>query len=1034
MKFIKYVLLMLCLNQGSLLFSQQSDDIYHAGQLYVKFSNAIPHPQSIEPVAEVKAIFKHFEQDYTITKIKAGFYFSKDELANVYHVYFNNLDKTEALIKDLEKSDGVLYAERIPVSKRYDFPNDLGANSQGANGQYYLYKINAPLAWDIQIGDPNIKVAVVDDAVETTHSEISGLTFQGYDVVDNDFDIMPPSNEWDHGTFISGMITAKTNNGAGMASLARGVRILPIKITDDINSNIIQNEYEGVVFAATQGSHVINMSWGTSTPSQTGLAAMNSAHNSGAVLVAAAGNDNSSLVTYPAAYPHVISVASTTSIDAKSSFSNYGSWIDISAPGTQIWSLLPDNTYGVKSGTSFSAPLVSAAAALLLSNNPSLTPDQVLACLQSSADNIDVFNSSYIGQLGAGRLNVRQALQCVASTESPFEVWLNQVISPEVTSCETEITPQIRVVNFGSDTIFSMNIRWQIDNSFFLTQPWADTLLPGDAKIISLPTTSHSVGHHQLNVTILDTLNGSFVDAYPSNNSISYSFQINPSSGLVLPFVESFESGSFTTNNWSVINQGSDYSWEIANTSGTLPGSKSARLPYYLDFETGVKDYLISPTLNFSGFSNVTLTYDYAYMQRTAGVTDSLKVSVSDDCGQTWVNMISYGEGSSPFATIISNGTFFVPQLEEDWCGGIGDPSCGSIDLSGFDGMSGIRIRFEGLNANGNNIYIDNINVSGTPTSAAPISSFDAEGNLQVCKGQLVAFNNTSMNAPQNYDWSFPGATITSSAAVFPVVMYDSVGTFDVQLIVANAFGTDTLLIPEYITVLDLPNVSVIINPDTICRGQSATLTAQGADLYYWNAGLGLPSSNLVSVTASPTTTSYYTVTGWAQSTCTNSFTKPLIVLNPPAAPVITTDNATLTSSTAANYLWYVNGVEIENSDSITITPNVNGNYNVRIYDAYGCSAISIPFTVNFVGIEDVDQIDFTLSPNPANDLVKIQSSQHIELAQLYQVNGKLIQSINNKNASKELQMNTSEISEGFYLIRVSGSFGIKTMPLVIVR
>lgn len=1033
MKLVQYIFIVLCFSHGLALNAQNAGNQYHEGQLYVKFSDAVPHPQSIEPVAAVKELFRSLEQEFGITKIKAGFYFAND-MANVYRVYFSDTSKTSGLISVLEQHAHVLYAERIPISKRFDYPNDLGANAQGANGQYYLYKIGAPLAWDIQLGSPNIKVAVVDDAVETTHSELSGFTFQGYDVVDNDFDIMPPSNDWDHGTFISGMIAARTDNGQGMASLARGVRILPVKITDDINSNILQNEYEGVLFAAAQGSHVINMSWGSSIPSQTGLAAMNSAHNSGAVLVAAAGNDNSSLVTYPAAYPHVISVASTTSIDSKSSFSNYGSWIDISAPGTQIWSLLPNNSYGVKSGTSFAAPLVSAAAALLLSNNPSLTPDQVLACLQSSADNIDIFNASYVGQLGAGRLNVRQALQCVASSESAYEVWLSQVISPAQTSCETELSPQIRVVNAGSDTVFSMNIRWQIDNGFALILPWSDTLLPGNASIISFPVSSHSIGHHTLNVSILDTLNGSYLDAYPSNNSITYSFQINPSGGIQLPFLETFESGSFATNNWTTLNPGSDYSWEIASSSGTLPGSKSARLPYYLDFETGSRDYLISPTLNFSGYSNISCSFNYAYMERTAGLTDSLLVSVSSDCGQTWVNMLAFGEGFNPFATAENNGTFFVPNLDTDWCGTTGNPACATINLSGFDGMSGIRIRFEGLNANGNNIYIDNINITGTPTSAAPVAAFDAEGNLQVCRGQSVAFNNTSLNAPQNYLWSFPGAAITGSSDAFPVVTYNTTGTYDVQLIVANAFGADSLSLSNYITVLELPDVSVIFNPDTVCRGQAAVLTATGADLYHWNAAPSLPASNLTSVTVNPTSTTSFTVTGWAQSTCTSSITRALTVLNPPTAPVISTDNASITSTAASHYLWYVNGVEIENSDAQSIVPLVNGNYNVRIYDAYGCSAISIPFTVNFVGIEDVKLPEFKLVPNPANVKVTIHSNQKIEQIQVFHVNGQWLMTIDNANAFKEVAFSTLEMAKGYYLLRVSGDFGIKTMPLLILR
>jgi len=1013
-------------------FAQSIDNDYHTGQLYVRLNSQIEAPTSLIPSEKAKSFFESFNHEYDISKVVAGFYFVKGELANTYHVYFRNFQKTQEFIEALESRTEVEYAERIPISRKYDIPNDLGTNSQGNNGQYYLYKIGAPLAWDIQQGNPNIKVGVVDDALESTHEDLSGFILNGYDAVNQDFDLTPPGNDWDHGTFISGMIAAKTNNGIGMASLARGVRILPVKITDDFNANIIQNEYEGVVYAASQGVDVINMSWGSSIPNQTGLAAINSVNNAGIVLVAAAGNDNSSLVTYPAAYPNVISVAATTSIDTKASFSNFGSWIDISAPGSQIWSLLPNNSYGVKSGTSFAAPLVSAAAALLLSNNPSLTPAQVLSCLKSSADNIDVFNSNYAGLLGAGRLNVRQALQCVLSSESAYDVWLTEVITPALTSCNNEIEPQIRVINFGIDTIFSMTIRWQIDNGFALDFPWSDTLLPGDARIITLPSSLLPIGTHQLNITILDVLNDLFLDAYPSNNTANYSFYINPSTGFSLPFVETFESGTFATQNWTVVDPGSDFSWEIATSSGTLPGSKSARLPYFIDFETGVRDFLISPTLNFSGFSNVTLSFNYAYMERTAGVTDSLIVSVSSDCGQTWNQMWARGEGVNAFATAISSGAFFTPTLPNDWCGIGMNPSCGQIDLSGFDGLTGVRIRFEGLNGNGNNIYLDNINISGSPLNQPPIAGFDAIGSLEVCIGEPVVINNTSQNAPASSTWFFPGANIENSSAAYPTAVYSQAGQYAIRLIATNPFGEDTLLINDYITVIDVPNVQVIFEPDTICRGQSATLTATGADLYYWNAAPSLPATYGNSVSVNPLSTTTFTVTGWQESTCTSSISSTLVVVNPPAAPTITYVDAVLSSSSASSFQWYVNGVEIEGATNQTYVPAANGNYNVRAYDAIGCSSISIPFMILDVGIETLEKVGFALYPNPAGNVVQLKSTEPIIRTQIYDMNGKLIQETNHNGNNKSIELDTSAISNGYYFIGLSSQSIHKVLPLIV--
>ncbi len=158
---------------------------------------------------------------------------------------------------------------------------------------------------------------------------------------------------------------------------------------------------------------------GGSGASQTYQNLINEARNNrGIVVIAAAGNDNSSDIFYPAGYNNVISVASSAQSDAKSSFSNYGSWIDITAPGSSIRSTVAgsNSSYEYYSGTSMACPNVASLVGLMLSYNPSLTPSDVESCLYAGADNINTQNPSYIGLLGAGRINAFNSLQCVSPT------------------------------------------------------------------------------------------------------------------------------------------------------------------------------------------------------------------------------------------------------------------------------------------------------------------------------------------------------------------------------------------------------------------------------------------------------------------------------------------------------------------------------------------------------------------------------------------------------------------------------------------
>ncbi|MBA3706893.1 MAG: S8 family peptidase, partial [Bacteroidetes bacterium] len=242
----------------------------------------------------------------------------------------------------------------------------------------------------------------------------------GWDMADNDNKPNPPSATFFHGTHCAGDAAAVADNGVGISSIGFNVSIMAVKAAPSSGSpDQITMGLEGMVYAADAGARVISHSWGLFTTASSDLKqiddAVSYAYGKGCIILGAAGNNSSSTPFYPAASNHVISVAATNQDDTKRSASNYGSTVDISAPG-DLYSTMPNGAYMAEQGTSMACPLTAGLCALMLSLNPALTPAQVESCLKSSAVNIDAINPSYKNGMGAGRIDAEAAMKCVAAT------------------------------------------------------------------------------------------------------------------------------------------------------------------------------------------------------------------------------------------------------------------------------------------------------------------------------------------------------------------------------------------------------------------------------------------------------------------------------------------------------------------------------------------------------------------------------------------------------------------------------------------
>jgi len=363
-----------------------------------------------------------------IANLKNSHGFQNHESLGIDRIYRLELARgtdTAALIAELADDPSVEYAEPDYIARAATTPKDPLFPQQ-----WGLAKINAPAAWDVVTGTQTVVIAVVDSGIDLTHPDLDGRLWvnpgeiPGNGLDDDNNGYVDDVNGWNfisgtsniydgngHGTQVAGVAAAAANDGVGIAGLCWNCRIMPVRVMADSGVSNYSDIAAGVIFAADKGAKVINLSLGGYAYSNALRDAVNYAVSKGAVVVGGAGNDNLATPFYPAAYENVIAVAATDPDDLKVNFSNYGTWVDLSAPGADIMTTFLGGDWGTANGTSLSAPFVSGLAALVLSQWPDWTPAMVRNQLEQTADPIDALNPDYAGKLGAGRINAAAALQ-----------------------------------------------------------------------------------------------------------------------------------------------------------------------------------------------------------------------------------------------------------------------------------------------------------------------------------------------------------------------------------------------------------------------------------------------------------------------------------------------------------------------------------------------------------------------------------------------------------------------------------------------
>lgn len=339
-------------------------------------------------------------------------------------------------------------------------PNDPYLGSQ-----WHTAKINAPLAWDLATG-AGVTIGIADSGVEATHPDLATRLVAGYNFHDNNTNTGPGTG---HGTWVSGAAAATLNNGQGVAAVAGGARIMPLRVTDSTGYAYWSSIASAITYAADRGVRVVSLSFETLLPSAAVMNAAAYMKSKNGLVVIAAGNSGAD--PGYARNHNVIAVSATESNDTRASFSSYGNYVTVAAPGRNIWTTGLNGTYTMGYGTSFSTPIVAGTVALMMSANPRLSNIEIEKLLYANVD--DLGTAGWDKYFGYGRVNAGAAVKAAAAAASTVDTQAPAVAitAPSGSSSVSGVT----VVNASaSDNVGVAKVELRVNGSLVAT----DTAAP----------------------------------------------------------------------------------------------------------------------------------------------------------------------------------------------------------------------------------------------------------------------------------------------------------------------------------------------------------------------------------------------------------------------------------------------------------------------------------------------------------------------------------------------------------------------------
>jgi PKD repeat protein len=650
--------------------------------------------------------------------------------------------------------------------------------------------------------------------------------------------------------------------------------------------------------------------------------------------VAANGNniyiDN---LKFNATTPGEISVSQTSTNIFDEGFSNFGS-VTVGTNSTVTYTITNTGT----SDLTLSGPISVTGTGFTLGSTFGTTTVAAGGTTTFTVIFSPTASSNYTGNVSFGTNDC---------DESTFNFQLNGIgiTNPPIAG----FTPSATVICAGQTVTFTNTST----NALSYSWNFGAGASPSTSTAANPTVTYNTLGTYTATLTATNAFGN---DVETQTNIIN----VLDGTGISLPISEGFTANTFPPTNWMLINtNNSPTTWVRSATVGNTPSAGNSMIFDNFNYNDGDDDQVRLPGVNLNGYTTAQLQFDVAYAPYNATSYDGLEILVSSNCGATWTSV--FMKSNTTLATAAATTASFVPTAAQ-W-------RTETVNLTPYIGNSKVIVSFKNLSGYGNNLYVDNINLTGVQQSVPPVASFTPSATT-ICAGQSVTFTNTSTGNPTSYSWSFPGGNPSTSTATSPTVSFANAGTYTISLVATNASGSNTASQTIVVNV----NPTVTVSNQTICSGNTVTLQAVGSPsggTYTWSNGNTSPS-----ITVSPTTTATYTVI-YTINSC--SATQAGVVTVTPQ-PLVTVNNATIcaggiatltasTSQPGGTYTWSSG----ETSNSINVSPISTTNYLVS-YSLNGCnsdlgtaqvSVIQSPtVTVNSVTICEGNSATLTAIPS----------------------------------------------------------------------
>lgn len=741
---------------------------------------------------------------------------------------------------------------------------ELDPNDPQYGNQYHHPLMQNNLAWDITLGDSSVIIGVTDDGMDTDHEDLIGNLWtntgeipgdgidndgngfvddtNGYDFVFDNNDPNPNSGGDDHGTHCAGISAAGTDNGVGVSGTAGGATLMPLQFFSSGQAWTAVDIAESFTYAADNGASIMTTSYNINgwVGDPVVTAAFDYIYDAGILHFNSAGNGNE-LNPARQAFTQTMLVASTTNTDARSGFSNYGTGVDLAAPGSDVFSTILNDNYGFKSGTSMASPNAAGVAALIWSANPGWTRDQVAAQISATADNIDAQNPGFEGLFGGGRVNSFRALTetlpaprfdyseglpsdggALIGELTTFELRFDQILDPNAVNT----AGAFRLDFAGADGMFGT----ADDMNRALTQD--EYLISSNAVFLDATGSITTAGLYRItaDASIVSNPFGTLLDGNADGiGGDDWTLTFSACATVVL-LEDPAESGV----DWSVVNENLQTgAW---TSEPEVPIGGGLRNDPAEDFDGSGKCFLTEnapgntdvdggPTRLISRAFDVTITAD-PYLGFAAwlnsGGADTMDIDISGDDGATWVplDVMSDTDGWELMTYRVSDA--ITPTANTRLRFSIEDAGGASIVEAGIDALRIVEVDCDTNDSVGMNYCVGAVNSTG---AAAMIR---AEGSDVVADNDFTLITEQLPVGEFSLYFFGPGQVQQPLADGFLCVGGALTRVFPAQI--TSAAGTATL------------NLDLTAFP---AAGDIVAGVTRNFQLWYRDAGAGGAGSNL---------------------------------------------------------------------------------------------------------------------------------------------------------------------------------------------